>query len=419
MAGLLNIYEKLVPHSRNVGPIDKMDPLTWHTIGGQARVHGSSPLQNMLQMQMMQEQAAAEAQRLKEERAREDALWERDQKAQVDMMLMKHQLGDQARTTKQKTYEYLLAQGVEPEEARAMTFGTGGRRGSDKTTKMKDYNFLISQGMTPDQALAHTYKKGSGGDGGIMGGGGSKAFNKMDQANFESYRMAQQKANAMEQIYGQLEGMPDQGLDASLVKYAPWVVDVLGKLGSDHYADMGATLEATERVKAMAMQDRPEGSGVMTDKDFDNLLTGWIQAGNYRMANAVMVEVAIADAEYKRARGQMLHQMQQSGEVSSMWEAEDILDKQVPYPTIAEIQARANARVGTTNAAKQEQLNATRQQEQLNAPETSFVPQGGTPVDTNNLPPNTILYDPDRAYSKEQLKGMNVLMPGGKIIRID
>ena len=179
-------------------------------------------------------------------------------------------------------------------------------KGADPTSNMQDYQFLLAQGMTPQEAQAAVF------------GGRGTTVNVGDQettfARTTGTQLAQEASEIVQQgmqaqrAMGQLET-----LEAALANAPQGVAGNIGSfasgLGISVSPNMSDLQVAEAIISQLVPQQRPPGSGVMSDADLELFKRSLPRLANTREGNQKILQTMRAISEYDMQRAQIANRM--------------------------------------------------------------------------------------------------------------
>ena len=186
----------------------------------------------------------------------------------------------------------------------------------------KRFEFLLSQGFTKEQALEEAMKKG----GGItISNKGADEFEKLDaQTLIDVYKAGSAADRSMMQIdrLADILGRFDTGGQAK-------IKELLGILGVET-AGLDDIQAAQALISQLVPQQRPPGSGPMSDADLDLFKKSLPRLINTPNGNAIILGTMRAVAEYDR-EGALIVQRFRSGEIDKVTAFQLLQSRRDPF----------------------------------------------------------------------------------------
>lgn len=177
----------------------------------------------------------------------------------------------------------------------------------EQTSAMQNYNYLIAQGVSPEEARSMAF--GSGGTS-INLGDQESAFQKET-----GQRLATEAADIVNQgsqaarALGQLETL-EFALQQAPQGFVGNLASMAGSLGIQITENMGDLQVAEAIISQLVPQQRPPGTGPMSDADLALFKLSLPRLVNTPEGNRMIVQTMRAIAEYDIARAQIARQVQ-------------------------------------------------------------------------------------------------------------
>jgi hypothetical protein len=210
----------------------------------------------------------------------------------------------------------------------------------DQTSAIQNYNYLINQGVSPEEALQRAFSGGPN----INLGEQETAFGKRtgELLATEAASIVEQGAAAARGL-GQITTL-EYALQEAPQGFVGNLASIAGSLGIQLTENMGDLQLAEAIISQLVPQQRPPGTGPMSDADLALFKLSLPRLVNTPEGNSMIVQTMRAIAEYDIARANIARQMQ-LGQITAQEADEAYRALPDPIPQFVKEAGRAAAPV--------------------------------------------------------------------------